>query len=158
MPVVKYTVSLSKDDRKKLTKIVTKGKATAKVIMHANILLAADTSNGKAKSEYEIGILYHVSSQTVHTIRKGYFTEGLDVAVSRKKRKTPPITPKIIGEVEARIIALSCSTPPEGYSKWTLRLLADKIVELEILDRISHESVFRLLKKTNASHTCTNAG
>ena len=101
----------------------------------------------QARSEREIASLFLVNPQTVHTIRKTYATEGLDAAIGRKKRQTPPIQPKITGDVEAKIIALRCGEPQEGRSKWTVRLLADKAVELQIIDSISHESVFRLLKK-----------
>lgn len=149
MPVIKYRVILTAKEQNKLIKIISKGTASAKSIMHANVLLAADEGNAKKQSEKEIATLFHINSQTVHTIRKTYATEGLDAALGRKRRKTPPIQPKITGDVEAKIIALSCSEPPEGRSKWTLRLLADKVVELQIVENISHESVHRLLKKTN---------
>lgn len=149
MPVIKYRVILPEKERSKLARIIAKGAATAKSIMHAHVLMALDESNGKKRSEKEIACLFHVNAQTVHTIRKTYATKGLDAAISRKKRQTPPIQPKITGDVEAKIIALSCSEPPEGRSKWTVRLLADKAVELQIIESISHESVFRLLKKTN---------
>ena len=149
MPVIKYRVILSDKERSKLAGIISKGTASARSIMHAHVLLAADESKGRKRSEKEIASLFLVNPQTVHTIRKTYATEGLDAAIGRKKRQTPPIQPKITGDVEAKIIALSCSEPPEGRSKWTVRLLADKAVELQIIDSISHESVFRLLKKTN---------
>ena len=148
MPKHKYHVCLSKTERKYLINIVSKGTTSAKEIMHANILLAADENTGKVrKNEAEIAKTFHVNLQTVHTIRRRYSEEGLDASIKRKKRETPPIEPKITGDVEARIIALSCSTPPEGYSRWSLRLLADKAVELQYIDSISHESVGRLLKK-----------
>ena len=149
MSVIKYRVILTDRERSKLVKVITKGSASAKMIMHANVLLAVDEGNTKKRSEKEIASLLHISSQTVHTIRKTCATEGVDAALGRKKRQTPPVQPKITGDIEARIIALSCSEPPDGRSKWTLRLLADKVVELQIIDSISHESVYRLLKKTN---------
>ena len=101
----------------------------------------------KEKSETEIAELYNVHQQTVHTIRKEYSQKGLEATVFRKKRETPPVAPKITGDVEAKIIALSCSTPPPGRSKWSLRLLADKSIELQYVESISHEAVGRLLKK-----------
>lgn len=145
---IKYRVCLTDTERKQLLKLVKKGAATAKSIMHANILLAADENNtdGK-KSEKVIATLFHVHMQTVHNIRKTYFERGLDAAIVRKKRETPPVKAKITGEVEARIIALSCGEPPPGRSRWTLRLLAEKSVELEYIDSISYEAVSRLLKK-----------
>ena len=148
MPKIKNHVCLTADERSFLQNLIKKGSATAKSIMHANVLLAADENNihGR-KSEIEIAELFHVSKQTVHTIRQQYYEKGLDTAVGRKKRETPPVEPKITGEVEAKIIALCCSTPPAGRAKWSLRLLADKAVELQYIDSISHEAVGRLLKK-----------
>ena len=153
MPKVKYHVRLSKKERTSLLDIVSKGSASARTIMRANVLLAADenNSNGK-KSEAEIAELFNVHPQTVHTIRKEYTEKGIDATINRKKRGTPPVEPKITGDVEAKIIALSCSSPPSGRSRWSLRLLADKSVELGYVDSISHEAVGRLLKKrTQAS-------
>ena len=153
MPKVKNHVRLSSTERNRLESLISKGAATAKSIMHANVLLAADENNSKSrKSETEIAELLHVSKQTVHTIRQLYSEKGLDAALGRKKRNTPPVPAKITGDVEARIIALSCSEPPSGRSKWTLRLLADKAVELEIIDSISHVAVGQLLKKKNSNH------
>jgi len=148
MPKVKYHVRLSKEERRTLLGIISKGAASARTIMRANVLLAADENspNGK-KSEIEIAALFNVHQQTVHTVRKEYYENGLDVALSRKKRETPPVEPKITGEVEAKIIALSCSTPPPGSSKWSLRLLADKAVELNYIDSISYVAIGKLLKK-----------
>lgn len=148
MPKVKYHVRLSKKERATLINLVSKGTTTAKSIMRANVLLAADENiPGGKKSEGEIARLLNVHQQTVHTIRKEYSEQGLDAAVFRKKRTTPPVKPKITGEVEAKIIALSCSSPPPGRSRWTLRLLADKAVELEYIDSISYVAVDKLLKK-----------
>jgi len=148
LPKVRYHVRLSDEERKTLLKMVSKGSASAKSIMHANVLLSADeNAEGTKKSETEIAKLFHVHPQTVHTIRQQYSEHGLQVALGRKKRSTPPVEPKLTGEVEAKIIALSCSTPPPGRSKWTLRLLADKAVELQYIESISHVAVGRLLKK-----------
>ena len=148
MPKNKYQVRLSKEDRMILLDLVSKGSAPARSIMRAHVLLAADENSpdGK-KSEAELADRFHVHLQTVHTIRKAYSEEGLEATISRKKRETPPVEPKITGEVEAKIIALSCTTPPTGRSRWSLRLLADKSVELQYIDSISHEAVGRLLKK-----------
>jgi len=148
MPKIKYRVRLSPDERRTLMDLVSKGSASAKAIMHANVLLAADeNSDGGHLSEAEIAERYHVNQQTVHTIRQRYAEKGLDAAIGRKKRETPPVEPKITGDVEAKIIALCCGASPTGRSKWTLRLLADKAVELQYIDSISHEAVRRLLKK-----------
>lgn len=148
MPKIKTHVYLTVDERNFLQSLIKKGTATAKSIMHANVLLAADENNihGR-KSEIEIAELFHISKQTVHTIRQLYSNEGLKAAIGRKNRETPPVEPKITGEVEAKIIALCCSSPPEGRARWSLRLLADKAVELQYIESISHEAVGRLLKK-----------
>lgn len=159
MPKVKFHVCLTPKERNELLDIVSKGKDTARAIMHANVLLAADENFPRErKSEFEIAELFHINRITVHTIRKQFSENGMKSAIIRKKRKTPPITPKITGEVEARIIALGCSSPPEGRTRWSLRLLADKAVELQYIGSISHEAVGRLLKKTNLSLTSVNAG
>ena len=131
-------------------KFVAQGAATAKAIMHANVLLAADENgSGNHKNESEIAEIYHVNKQTVHTIRQKCSKNGVEAAIRRKKRETPPVAPKITGDVQARIIAVSCSKPPKGCARWSLRLLADKVVELNIIDSISHEAVARVLKKMN---------
>ena len=98
-------------------------------------------------TEAEVAEQFHVNKQTVHTIRRAFSENGLDAALGRKKRMTPPVEAKITGDIEAKIIALSCSTPPAGRAKWSLRLLAERTVELQYLDSISHEAVGRLLKK-----------
>ena len=119
--------------------------------MHAHVLLALDESSGKKRSEHDVAAQFHVHFQTVHTVKKTFASQGLDAAIGRKPRTSPPVPAKITGDVEARIIALSCSEPPEGRTKWTLRLLADKVVELEIIDSISYVSVSQVLKKTNSN-------
>lgn len=148
MPKKKYHVQLDSEERNQLLNIISKGTASAKEIMHANVLLAADENNPNGrKSESEIADFYHVHPQTVFTIRQRFCQQGLDAAISRKKREQPPNKIKITGEVEAKVIALSCTAPPNGQSRWTLRLLADKAVELNYIDELSHTAVGRLLKK-----------
>jgi hypothetical protein len=150
MPKIKYHVCLTSIEQKSLLKFVAQGTATAKAIMHANVLLAADENgSGTHKNESEIAEIYHVNKQTVHAIRQKCSKNGVEAAIRRKKRKTPPVAPKITGDVQARIIAISCSQPPKGRARWSLRLLADKVVELNIIDSISHEAVGKVLKKTN---------
>lgn len=149
MPAVKYRVVLSDQERNKLSEIITKGKAPARMIMHASVLLAADEGRSKKISEEKIAALYKINPQTVHTIRKKYAKEGLDAALNRKKRKISPVTKKINDDIEAKIIAISSGEPPEGYCRWTLRLLAQTVIELKIIESISHESVSQILKKLN---------
>ena len=97
----------------------------------------------------EITQAYHTTHTTVQNVRSKYAEKGLEEVLTRKKRETSPIPSKITGEVEAHIIALACSDPPEGYARWTLRLLADRSVELGYIDSISHIAVSRILKKMN---------
>lgn len=149
MPKMKYMVLLTEEEKKKLKRIISKGTTSARMIMRANVLLALDESNGRRQNEHEIAEQFHVHFQTIHTIRKCYVTSDLKTALGRKKRTTPPVPAKITGDVEAKIIALCCSETPEGRSKWSLRLLADKAVELEMIDSISYVSVGKILKKTN---------
>lgn len=147
MPSVKYTIELSEADRKALQDIVTKGKSRAKAILRAKILLASDKGNKKHMTVAEIAGIYHTTATTVQNVRTSYATNGLDATINRKKRETPPAPAKITGELEAKIIAMACGEPPDGYEKWTVRLIADKCVELNYIDSISHMSVQRVLKK-----------
>ena len=153
VPSVKYIIELSDTDRKTLTDIVTKGSAPAKTILRANILLASDRNNKKHMTVAEIAENYHTTPTTVQNVRTSYANNGLEATITRKKRETPPVPPKVTGEVEAHIIALACGDPPEGYEKWTLRLLADKCVELNYAESLSHMTVSRVLKKTNLNLT-----
>ena len=153
MPKVSYIVNLSDQERLKLLKIVNKGTSTAKRILHANILLALDENNSVKVSSPVISERFHVHRQTVQTIRKNYVLSGLESALDRRKRNKPPIDPKLTGDVEARIIAVCCGNPPTGYNRWTLRLVAEEVVKLEIVESISHMSIDRILKKTNLSLT-----
>ena len=99
----------------------------------------------------EVAETYHTSATTVQNVRAGYAEKGLEATITRKKRETPPVAAKVTGDVEAKIIALACTQPPEGYSRWTVRLLADKVVELSILPEISYVTVQRTLKKRISS-------
>lgn len=149
MPKVKYELVLPDSERRKLVKTVKNGASTAKEILHANILLLLDGNNPKKRNFKEISEFLQTTTTTVMTVKKTYCENGFDTALNRKKRDTPPIEAKLTGEVEARIIALSCGAPPEGFSRWTLRLLADKSIELGIIDSISYVSVGNILKKRN---------
>ena len=151
MPSLKYVIELSAEDKAKLTDIVTKGKSPARTILCANILLASDRSNGKYMTVSEISKVYHTTPTTVQNVRTSYCEKGLEATITRKKRETPPVPAKVTGEVEAHVVALACGEPPEGYSKWTLRLLAERTVELGYLDSISHTTIATILKKTNLS-------
>ena len=153
MPSVKYIIELSDADRKTLQEVVSKGKSSAKAILRANILLASDRNNKRHMTVAEIAETYHTTPTIVENVRTSYANNGLEATITRKKRETPPVPPKVTGDVEAHLIALACSDPPEGYEKWTLRLLADKCVELNYAESMSHMTVSRILKKTNLSLT-----
>ena len=153
MPSVKYIIELSDSDRKVLQDIIKKGTSPAKAILRANILLASDQNSKQYMTVAKIAETYHTTPTTVQNVRTSYANNGLATTLSRKKRVTPPVAPKVTGDVEAHIIALACGNPPEGYEKWTLRLLADKCVELNYAESLSHMTVARILKRTNISLT-----
>ena len=144
----KYIVRLTEEEREQLTAMIGKGKAAAHKIKHANILLKADVDGSGWKDEL-IAKAFSVTTRTVQNVRERFVEKGLEAALNRKKRETPPREKLLDGEKEARLIALACSAPPEGRKAWTLRLLADNVVELEIVDSISHETVRKTLKKMN---------
>jgi transposase len=155
---LKHQVKLTTEEQAKLAQIVSTGKASAQTIIRANVLLASNENRDQGKlSAKKIAEMYHLHQQTVHDIRKQFCLQGLEKTITRKKRETPP-PPKVTGDVEAKIIALACSQPPDGRTEWTLRLLADRSVELEYIDSISHQSIYRLLKKTYSSLTSKNVG
>jgi putative transposase len=141
-----FCVSLKKEDREELNLYLRRGKSSARSLTRARILLLAD----EGRLDEEIVEVLKVSRTTVNRIRKRYCEGGLEFALHEKTRSGAP--PKIDGRVEAKLTLLACSEPPEGRSKWTLRLLADKLVELEAVDSISHMSVHRMLKKTRSNH------
>ena len=153
MPTVKYLIELSDSERKNLEDIVTKGNTSARKILRANILLASDKNAIRRMTVAEIAEVYHTTPTTVQTVRTEYSQKGMESTINRKTRETPPVAPKVTGDVEAHIIALCCSMPPEGYSRWTVRLLADKSVELGYVDSINYSTISRTLKKTNLSLT-----
>lgn len=153
MPSYKYVIELSEQDRTILLDIVTKGASSARKILRANILLASDKRSDKYMTVAENSEVYHTMHTTVQTVRTSYCKKGLEATINRKKRETPPVPAKVTGEVEAHIIALAFSDPSEGYCKWTLRLLADKTVELGYIGSISYGTVSIILKKMNLSLT-----
>ena len=153
MPSIKYVIDLSNQEKVRLMEIVKKGNSPARTILRANILLASDKQSDKYMTVSEIANAYRTTPTTVQTVRASYCKKGLEATITRKKRETPPIPAKVTGEVEAHVIALACGQPPEGYSKWTLRLLANKTVELGYIESISHVTVSTILKKKNLSLT-----
>ena len=153
MPSIKYIIELTDADRKTLSDIISKGSSSARTILRANILLASDRNATQRMTVAQIADVYHTTPTTVQNVRTSYVNNGLEATIYRKKRETPPVPAKVTGDVEAHIIALACSNPPEGYERWTVRLLADKCVELDYVDSLSHMTVSRVLKKTNLSLT-----
>jgi len=146
----KYIVRLTSEERAKLKKIITSGRGPARMFTRARILLKADQSGeGPGWSDEKISEAFDITVQTVERVRKQLVEEGFDAVLSRREYKQKVSRKKIDGEVEAHLIALSCSDPPEGRSRWTLRLLAQKVVELGYVESISHEAIRQALKKTN---------
>jgi hypothetical protein len=149
---VKYVVRLTEEERVFLTGLVGKGKAAAQKIKHANVLLKVDASaanwNDKQAAE-----AFECALRTVLYIRQRYVEQGLEAALERKKRECPPRQPILDGEGEAQLIRLACSQPPPGQARWSLSLLAEKLVELEIVTTISPQTVMRTLKKTSSNRT-----
>jgi hypothetical protein len=148
-------ILLTTEQRQELEKFCKTGVHNAKLLTRARIILDLDTSEGrKATKQEEIVKRVNVSRQTVNEARRDFLAaESVKIFLQRKKRETPPIAPKITGEVEAKIIALACGEVPKGCARWTLQLLADKSVELKIIDSITDMSVHRLLKKRSLSLT-----
>ena len=146
----KYIVELTSEERKELSELVSKGKAAARKITHARILLQSDTSaDGPSWTDKHISEAFGVHTNTVHGIRRRFVEDGLGAALDRKKQDRPSRRRLVDGDLEAHLIALRCGDPPEGADRWTLRLLAEKLVELDIVPNISHETVRQALKKTS---------
>ena len=148
----RYKVTLTDEERQELQALIASGKAAARKLTHARILLKADASaGGPAWIDQRIVEALEVGVTTVERVRQRFVEEGVEAALSRKPQQRPRRQPKLDGRAEARRIALACSAPPEGRKQWTLRLLADRLVELEIVEAISDETVRRVLKKTRSS-------
>ena len=147
----KYIVKLKRDERKQLRELIQNGKGSAKALTHARILLKADQTKGQPGwTDEAIRDAFDVSVATFERVRQTYVRHGLDAAVKRRSRSRER-TRQLDGKQEAHLIALACSEPPTGHDHWTLRLLADRMVKLEYVDALSHETVRRTLKKTNSS-------
>jgi transposase len=148
-------IELSQEMRREFLKFCTTGKHSVKLVNRAKIILELDESNGRKPLKQEaIAEKIGVSRQAVNDVKKAFLTSGsVSEFLNRKKRDIPPVEPKVTGEVEAHIVAMACSKVPEGCAKWTLRLIADKCVELNYIGSLSHMSVSRLLKKLNLSLT-----
>ena len=142
----KYIVRLTDEERTALENVIKKLKGTATKVRRAHILLKAD-ANGPNWKDQQIADAFSCKTQTVENVRERFVTEGFAIALNGKKRETPPRPKLLNGEQEAKVIALRLSDPPAGYANWSLRLLANQVVELGITDAISYETVRRTLKK-----------
>jgi transposase len=148
----KYKVTLTAEERQQLAELIATGKAAAPKLAHARILLKADAADGgPAWGDARIAEAVEVSIPTVERVRQRFVEEGLEAALGRKKQERPRRERKLDGRGEARLIALACSAPPEGRKEWTMKLLADRLVELEVVDAICGETVRRVLKKTRSN-------
>ena len=144
----RYVVRLSEEERQYLKNLVSTGKTVAYKIKHANLLLNIDV-NGLGWSDEKAATVFNCHRNTVANLRQRLVEQGLEAALERKPNQRVPRQRVCDGESEAKLIALRCGEPPPGQARWTLRLLADKAVELEIVPAISHETVRQVLKKTN---------
>ena len=148
----KFIVTLTEEERKSLTELTSKGKHRSQKILYALTLLACDEGEYQRKrsKNEEIARVLNTSMRKIDRVKKRFVLDGLDVALHGRKGSRV-YAKKADGDFEAHLVALSCSNPPEGFARWTLRLLADKVVELDYIDSISHETVRRVLKKTSSS-------
>jgi transposase len=150
----KYRVTLEAEERDHLRQLLSKGKADVRRLKHAQILLAADESDaGPALPDDQISRTVDVARATVERIRQRFVEEGLELSLSPYRTPNRIYRTKLDGRQEAHLIAMACSTPPEGRSRWTLSLLADRMVELKYVDSVSRETVRQTLKKMNSSRT-----
>ena len=148
-------IYLSKEEQEQLKRIVKNGKHNSHIITRARVLLMLDRTGKTDHVRYNrTAERAGISAQAVYNMRDEYLAcKDIETYLTRKKRETPPRKPRLDGEAEAKIIALACSKPPQGYSKWSVRLLAEKSVELCFVDETSHMTIQRLLKKRNISLT-----
>lgn len=146
----KYIVELTSEERKQLQQLVKKGKVAGYKIRHAQMLLKADQGNqGPGWPDAQVAEVFAAHVTTIERLRKRFVEQGLEVALERNKRDN--YARKLDGDDEAHLIAIACSDPPAGRNEWSLRLLADRLVELSVVDSISYMTVSRVLKKTNLS-------
>lgn len=143
----KYIVRLAPQEREELQLIIKKLKGTSQKVRRAQILLKAD-ADGPSWTDLKIADAYGCRTKTVENVRQRLVTEGFEIVLNGKKRETPPVAKKLDGKQEAKVIALRLGPPPKGFANWSLRLLAGRVVELGIVETVSHETVRQALKKT----------
>jgi len=155
----RYRVTLTKEERKELETMTRRGKTHARRFIHARALLLCDAGeDGPAWNVADVAAALGVTSRSIEHLKKRFVEDGLEIALERKPREKPPREVIFDGAFEARLIALACSDAPEGRRRWTVRLLADKAVELSFAASVSHMTVQRVLKKTNLSLTSSSTG
>jgi transposase len=150
----RYRVTLDAPEREELDRLLGKGKADVRRLKHAQILLKADEAEGgPAWPDARIAEAVGCGTATVERVRRRFIEEGLELALSPYRTPRREYRTKLDGEQEAKLIATACSAPPQGRARWTLRLLADRLVELGVVESIGHETVRQALKKTSSSRT-----
>lgn len=155
----RYRVTLTQDEREMLNEISTTGVRAAKTIIHARALLLLDAAeHGPGWKVADVSKALGITSRTIEHLKQRFVERGLDAALQRKERETPPRAIIFDGEFEARLLQLACSKAPEGRNRWTIRLLAEKLVELSIVPTVSTMTVCNTLKKTNFSLTAASTG
>jgi transposase len=148
----KYKVTLTAEERQQLEGMIAAGKAAAKRLAHARVLLKADAApGGPAWPDERVAEAVEVSVATVERVRRRFVEEGLDAALRRERQDRPSRERKLDGAAEARLVAIACSRPPDGRDRWTMQLLADELVELKVVASVSDETVRRTLQKTRSS-------
>jgi hypothetical protein len=157
-PVEKYRVTLTMEERSALEQLVSKGKAAARKLTHARVLLRADDSRGEECPDDEIVATLGISPRTVARVRKRLVTEGFQAALDHRPQPARPDKIKIRGDVEQKLVELACADPPQGRCRWTLQLLADEMVVLGLVDAISLETVRQALKKTTSGRGSSRPG
>lgn len=155
----KFIVTLTKEERNFLTDLTSKGRHRSQKVLNALILIACDEGEHQRirSTNAEIAKVLNTSMRKIDRVKKRFVLDDLDVALDGKKTSRV-YARKADGDFEAHLVALSCSKPPEGFARWSLRLLADKVVELNYIDDISYETVRRVLKKTNLSPGSEKSG
>ena len=148
----RYVVTLTEEEREALGALASRGKHRSQRILNALILLGCDAGDFQTErsTNEEIARVLSISMRKIDRAKKRFVIDGLDICLNGRKGSRV-YEKKAGGDLEAHLVALSCSAPPEGFTRWSLRLLADRVVELGYIDRVSHETVRRILKKTNSS-------
>ncbi len=155
----RYRVTLTKKERKELETLTHRGKTHARRVIRARALLLCDAGpDGPSWKVSDIAEALGITSRTIENLKKRFVQEGLEACLKRRPREKPPREVVFDGAFEARLLALACSETPEGYQRWTVRLLADKVVELNIAPSVSHMTIQRALKKMNLNLTFASTG